>query len=77
MLNSRLTDEHTSLRQALDAFAFTDAAQAYFQRSKLLGYRDVQPAELEAMEPYAQALREQLNDEGKAKHTGNVPHHAE
>jgi len=76
MLNSRMTDEYTSLRQALDAFALTDAAQAYFQRSKLLGYRDVQPAELEAMEPYAQALREQINIEGKAKHTGFVPHDA-
>ena len=77
MLNPRFADEYTSLRQALDAFALTEAAQTYFQRSKLLGYRDVQPADLDAMEPYAQALREQLNDEGKAKHTEYLPHHAE
>ncbi len=76
MLNPRFVDEYSSLRQALDAFALTDAAQEYFQRSKLLGYRDVQPADLEAMEPYAHALREQLNDEGKVKRTEYVPNDA-
>lgn len=76
MLNPRLVDEYTSLRQALDAFALTDAAQAYFQRSKLLGYRDVQPAELEAMEPYAQALREQIKGFDKAKNMENARHDA-
>jgi len=41
-----------------------------------MGYREVQSAELEAMEPYAQTLREQINDQGKAKHTEVVPHDA-
>lgn len=76
MLNPRLADEYTSLRQALDAFARTDAAQAYFQRSKLLGYRDVQLAELEAMEPYAQALREQIKGLDKARNMENARHDA-
>lgn len=74
MLNPRLAHEYLTLREALAAFALTEAAQTYFQRSKLLGYRDVLPAELEIMEPYAQALREKLNDDIKAKNTENLAH---
>ncbi len=76
MLNPRLAPEYVTLREALAVFALTEAAQAYFQRSKLLGYRDVQPAELAAMEPYAQALREKLTNNSKAKNTEYVPHDA-
>jgi len=76
MLHPRLADEYASLRQALAAFALTDAAQTYFQRSKLSGYREVQSAELVAMEPYAQALREQIKGIDKAMNMEKARHDA-
>jgi phosphonate transport system substrate-binding protein len=76
MLNPRHADDYATLRQALAAFALTDAAQMYFQRSKLMGYREVQSAELEAMEPYAQALREQIKDADRATQMESPPHDA-
>lgn len=74
MLNPRRADEYAAIRHALDAFTRTEAAQAYFQSNQLVGYREVQPAELELMEPYAQLLREQIKAEGKAKNTENPAH---
>jgi phosphonate transport system substrate-binding protein len=76
MLNPRHADDYATLRQALAAFALTDAAQTYFQHSKLMGYREVQSAELEAMEPYAQALREQIKDTDRATQMESPPHDA-
>ncbi|OYY73351.1 MAG: hypothetical protein B7Y40_09715 [Gammaproteobacteria bacterium 28-57-27] len=57
MLNPRLEDDRARFLAALEAFANAPEAQAYFTRTKLLGYRPLNPGELEMMEPYAQALR--------------------
>ena len=76
MLNPRLADEYAAIRQALDAYARTEAAQDYFKNNQLVGYRDVPPAELELMEPYAQQLREQMKAQDKAKNTENPTHDA-
>lgn len=65
MLNPRLSGELEAIRAVLDAFALTDEGKAHFQHSKLLGFRDIDPAELAAMEPYARALRVQLSNQGK------------
>jgi phosphonate transport system substrate-binding protein len=57
MLNPRGAAEQGYILAALEAFAKTSEAQAYFARTKLLGYRPLGSGELEMMDPYAQSLR--------------------
>ncbi len=58
MLSPRLSDDYRLMRAALDAFAQADEGLSYFQRNQLGGYRDVLPSELEAMDRYAEELRQ-------------------
>jgi phosphonate transport system substrate-binding protein len=57
MLNPREAAEKERILAALEAFSKTPEAQAYFARTKLMGYRPLNSGELEMMEPYAQLLR--------------------
>jgi len=74
LLSPKRSAEYALIRAGLDEFAESEAGKAYFQRAQLGGYREVLPAELELMEPYAQDLRirmttppraEGANQEGK------------
>ena len=61
LLNPRLQAQQGTIRDALYAFARSAEGQAYFRQSKQLGYRDVPPEELAAMEPYAEVLRAMMS----------------
>lgn len=52
----------TLIRKTLAAFAESAPAKAYFEENKLGGYRPIDAAELDAMRPYADAVRRQLRD---------------
>ncbi|MEW5839336.1 MAG: PhnD/SsuA/transferrin family substrate-binding protein [Pseudomonadota bacterium] len=85
ILHPRLAGQYADLRSALDAFARSSSGQTYFQRSLLAGFRDVSPAELEVMEPYAKALRtlmaarlkSDVQAHGGTPSTEGIPHVAE
>lgn len=60
MLNGRQAARHAQVLAALRAFATTAAGQRYFAENKLEGYRDITVAELQAMAPYADEVRQNL-----------------
>lgn len=60
MLNARHEGEHATLMRALRTFAESEAGKAYFKEFHLDGYREIDPGELEAMEPYARRVRDSL-----------------
>jgi len=61
MLNSRLGGRREAILKALAAFTASPAGQQYFAAYRLEGYRGVKQAELEAMEPFTQGVRDELN----------------
>ena len=65
MLNPRLSAEYPRIRSALDEFASSAEGQGCFQRSQLIGYREILPSELEAMDPYAHELRKLMAERTK------------
>jgi phosphonate transport system substrate-binding protein len=50
------------IRKTLASFAESAPAKAYFEENKLGGYRPIGANELDAMRPYADAVRGQLRD---------------
>ncbi len=60
MLNQRHSPRHQAISTALNDFAKTAPAQSYFAKYKLDGYRNLRHGELEAMEPFATAVRQTL-----------------
>jgi phosphonate transport system substrate-binding protein len=62
-----LNRRHSGLKEIVDAalwaFAETPEAKQYFARYKLEGYRKLEPKELNAMEPYANEVRQTLKAE--------------
>jgi len=62
MLNGSQAAKHDKIVKALQDFAQTDAGKQYFDSTKLSGYRLIRPGELEAMEPYANEVRQVLKN---------------
>ncbi len=60
MLNKRDLPLRDKIDAALWSFAETTEGKAYFLKYKLEGYRKLKPRELDAMEPYAQEVRQTL-----------------
>jgi phosphonate transport system substrate-binding protein len=60
MLNKRQTGKMENIESALWSFADSPEGKGYFAKYKLDGYRKLKPKELDAMEPYAQELRQSL-----------------
>lgn len=60
VLNKRRTYQLTKLEKALGSFADSAEGRAYFEANKLEGYRKLRPGELQAMDPYAAEVRENL-----------------
>ncbi len=60
VLNQRHAPRSQAIETALSDFAKTEPAQAYFAKYKLDGYRHLRHGELEAMEPFAAAVRQTL-----------------
>ena len=63
LLDPRHADRKDRILAALDRFAATDAGARYFDDNKLGGYRPVAASELDAMTPYADEVRKQMNAE--------------
>lgn len=63
MLNRRQAADHARVVAALKAFADTPEGRRYFDENKLAGYRDMGVAELKAMAPYADEVRQVLRGE--------------
>jgi phosphonate transport system substrate-binding protein len=61
LLNKRDLPLRDKIDAALWRFAGTPEGKAYFLKYKLEGYRKLKPRELEAMEPYAQEVRQTLH----------------
>ena len=66
LLHPRLAARVEDVDAALESFAKTPEAAAYFERYKLEGYRRLGPRELDEMEPYAAEVREVLRRSGPA-----------
>lgn len=62
MLSPRHAGLQQTLLDALWAFARTPEAEAYFKQYKLQGYRALYPRELFAMAPYANEVRQALQE---------------
>lgn len=60
MLNKRRATQQKQIQQALLSFAESDEGKRYFEQTKLEGYRQLRPGELESMEPYASEVRQLL-----------------
>ncbi len=60
MLNQRRSAQFKKIEQALLSFANSPEGKAYLSQNKLDGYRPLRPRELDAMEPYAGEIRNQL-----------------
>lgn len=60
MLNKRRATQQKQIQQALLGFAESDEGKRYFEQTKLEGYRQLRPGELESMEPYASEVRQLL-----------------
>ena len=60
VLNRRRTAIQGKLDAALWGFADSAEGRAYFEANKLEGYRKLRPRELQAMDPYAAEVRENL-----------------
>ena len=60
MLNIRRATQQKQIQQALLSFAESDEGKRYFEQTKLEGYRQLRPGELESMEPYASEVRQLL-----------------
>lgn len=60
MLNGRHAKAKEAIAAALWAFADTADAKQYFARYKLGGYRALEPRELNALDPYANEVRQEL-----------------
>lgn len=60
MLNKGRTNQQQKIEQALLNFAESPEGKKYFAQTKLDGYRHLRPRELEAMEPYADEVRQLL-----------------
>ncbi|MEB0136714.1 phosphate/phosphite/phosphonate ABC transporter substrate-binding protein [Actimicrobium sp. CCC2.4] len=60
LLNKRDLPLRDRIDAALWSFADTPEGKAYFLKYKLEGYRKLKPRELEAMEPYAREVRQNL-----------------
>jgi phosphonate transport system substrate-binding protein len=60
MLNKRQAAHKDKIDAALVDFADSADGKAYFQKYKLEGYRKLKPKELEAMDPYANEVRQTL-----------------
>lgn len=60
MLNPRHAAMHGRVLAALNAFTETAEGRRYFVDNKLEGYRDIGAAELKAMAPYADEVRQML-----------------
>jgi len=57
VLNGKLAKQQEAITAALWSFAATPEAKQYFARYKLDGYRNLEPRELVALEPYANEVR--------------------
>ena len=64
VLNKRHAGTLPRIEAALEGFAASGEGKTYFQTYKLDGYRKLRPKELEAMDPYAAEVREQLRAKG-------------
>ena len=60
VLNKRQLARKDKIDAALAAFAESAEGRVYFDKYKLEGYRKLRPKELEAMDPYAQEVRQSL-----------------
>ncbi len=60
VLNRRRSAQRATLAAALDGFAGSAEGKAYFESNKLEGYRTLKPGELQAMDPYAAEVRENI-----------------
>lgn len=60
VLNERQARRKASVEAALQEFANTPQAQAYFSKYKLDGYRALREGELKTMDPYAAEVRKTL-----------------
>lgn len=60
VLNKRRASLRPSLEAALWRFADSPEGRAYFEANKLEGYRKLRPGELQAMDPYAAEVRDNL-----------------
>lgn len=58
MLNQRQAKRREDILSALWSFADTPEAKHYFNRTKLDGYRKLRSGELEAMDPFAEEVRQ-------------------
>jgi len=65
MLNSRQQSREAAIQKALSAFAASPAGKHYFESTRLGGYRPVKAEELALMEPFAQAVRDELGAKEK------------
>ncbi len=60
ILNERQSKRKAAIEAALQDFASTAQAQAYFSKYKLDGYRALREGELKTMDPYAAEVRKTL-----------------
>jgi phosphonate transport system substrate-binding protein len=60
MLNKRHGARKDMIDSALMKFAASAEGKAYFEKFKLEGYRQIKPKELQAMDPYANEVRNTL-----------------
>jgi len=60
LLSPQQSQREKAVREALAKFAASEAGRRYFADNLLGGYRPVPAAELDAMRPYAAAVRKQL-----------------
>jgi phosphonate transport system substrate-binding protein len=60
VLNQRNATQRPALEAALWTFAASASGKAYFEANKLEGYRKLRPRELQAMDPYAAEVRDNL-----------------
>lgn len=60
LLNARDAGRREQIDNALWSFAASPAGKAYFEKYKLEGYRKIKPNELDAMEPFARAVKAAL-----------------
>lgn len=64
MLNGRLSRKTAAIKSALAAFAASPQGQKYFADNQLDGYRDIEAAELQGMDAYADEVRKVLHGVG-------------
>ena len=65
LLNKHHRSEQKRIDKALWSFAATPEAQQYFIANKLNGYRKIKPAELKAMDGFANEVRNSLKSKGQ------------